>query len=51
MLAGGDLKPSEINTFENGTLKQLTHQNDALLNELEIAVTEEVNFKSKDGRR
>ena len=49
VLAGGDLKPSEINALENGTLRQLTHQNDALLNELDIAATEEVNFKSKDG--
>jgi len=28
---------------------QLTHQNDALMAELQLAGTEEVAFKSKDG--
>ena len=49
VLAGGDQKSSEIHAFENGSLRQITHQNDALLNELDIATTEEVTFKSKDG--
>ena len=31
------------------TLRQLTHQNDALFAELDIPSTEEVSFKSKDG--
>ncbi len=32
-----------------GEARQLTHQNDALMAEIEWAKTEEVSFKSKDG--
>jgi dipeptidyl aminopeptidase/acylaminoacyl peptidase len=35
--------------MEGGVLRQLSHQNDTLFSELEIAATEEVGFKSKDG--
>ena len=49
VLSGGDSKPPEIYAVEGGALRQLTHQNDALMAELEIAPTEEVSFKSKDG--
>jgi len=49
VLSGGDDKSTEVYVFEGGTLRQLTHQNDALLAELQIAPTEEVSFKSKDG--
>jgi dipeptidyl aminopeptidase/acylaminoacyl peptidase len=49
VLSGGDAKYTEIYAFENGALRQLTHQNDALFAELNVAPTEEVNFKSKDG--
>jgi len=38
-----------VYAVEGGALRQLTHQNDALFAELDIAPTEEVNFKSKDG--
>jgi dipeptidyl aminopeptidase/acylaminoacyl peptidase len=48
-LSGGDTKAGEVYAVEGGALRQLTHQNDALLAELEIATTEEVSFKSKDG--
>ncbi|HVG19427.1 MAG TPA: S9 family peptidase, partial [Blastocatellia bacterium] len=48
-LSSSDAKPTEVYAFEGGALRQLTHQNDALLAELEIAPTEEVGFKSKDG--
>jgi dipeptidyl aminopeptidase/acylaminoacyl peptidase len=48
-LSGGDSRPTEVCAVENGALRQLTHQNDALIAELEIAPTEEVGFKSKDG--
>ena len=44
-----DVKSTEIYAMEGKTLRQITHQNDALLNELQIAQTEEVSFKSKDG--
>jgi dipeptidyl aminopeptidase/acylaminoacyl peptidase len=49
VLSGGDAKYTEIYAFENGALRQLTRQNDALFAELEIAPTEDVGFKSKDG--
>jgi dipeptidyl aminopeptidase/acylaminoacyl peptidase len=49
VISGGDMKYAEVYAFENGALRQLTHQNDALFAELEIAPTEEVGFKSKDG--
>ena len=49
VLSGGDAKPTEIYAVEGTSLRQLSHQNDALFAELEIAPTEEVNFKSKDG--
>ena len=49
LLSGNDTKPTEVYAMEGKTLRQLTHQNDALMAELEIARTEEVNFKSKDG--
>jgi dipeptidyl aminopeptidase/acylaminoacyl peptidase len=49
VISGGDGKYSEIYAFENGALRQITRQNDALFNELDIAPTEDVGFKSKDG--
>jgi dipeptidyl aminopeptidase/acylaminoacyl peptidase len=45
-----DTKTNELYVWEsNNKLRQLTHQNDALLAELELGVTEGVEFKSKDG--
>ncbi|MCU1268066.1 MAG: peptidase prolyl oligopeptidase active site domain protein [Acidobacteria bacterium] len=49
LLSGNDAKPTEIYALEGGSLRQLSHQNDALLAELELGATEEINFKSKDG--
>jgi len=49
LLSGNDTRPTEIYAMEGKTLRQITHQNDALLAELEIVQTEEVSFKSKDG--
>jgi dipeptidyl aminopeptidase/acylaminoacyl peptidase len=49
VLSGGDTKHTEVYAVEGGSLRQLTHQNDALFAELEIAATDEVSFKSKDG--
>ena len=48
-ISGGDAKANEIYVWERNSLRQLTHQNDALLAELDLGVTEEVGFKSKDG--
>jgi len=49
VLSGGDSKAGEIYAFEKGSLRQITHQNDALIAELDLGVTEDVEFKSKDG--
>jgi len=49
VLSGNDSKPTEIYAMEGKKLRQLTHQNDALIAELEIAQTEAVAFKSKEG--
>lgn len=49
LLSGGDVKYNEVYAFENGALRQLSHQNDALIAELDLGTTEEVSFKSKDG--
>jgi dipeptidyl aminopeptidase/acylaminoacyl peptidase len=49
VLSGDDTKHTEVYAMESGSLRQLTHQNDALFAELDLAQTEDVNFKSKDG--
>ncbi|MEK6323380.1 MAG: S9 family peptidase [Acidobacteriota bacterium] len=49
VLSGSNTRHTEVNAVDGGALRQITHQNDALFAELEIASTEEVNFKSKDG--
>src|ERR1700752_3944104 len=49
VMSGGNSKASEINVWEGNSLRQLTHQNDALFAELDLGVTEEVSFQSKDG--
>ena len=49
VLSGSDTKPTEIYAVEGGALRQITHQNDTLMAELEIAPSEEVSFTSKDG--
>ncbi len=49
VIAGSDNRPNEIFAFENGSLRQLTHQNDELFSKIGIPPTEEVSFKSKDG--
>ena len=49
VLSGGDTKPTEVYAMEGSALRQLTHQGDALFAELQIASTDEVSFKSKDG--
>ena len=48
-MSGGDTKAGEIHVWEGNTLRQLTHQNDPLIAELDLGLTEEVNFQSKDG--
>ena len=48
-ISGSDTKPGEIYVWEKDGLRQLTHQNYALMSELDLAMTEDVSFKSKDG--
>ncbi len=48
-ISGGDTKYSEVYALDRGGVRQLTHQNDPLMEELIVAPTEEVAFKSKDG--
>ena len=49
LLAGTTSEPAEVNALENGTLRRLTRQNDALVAGLELAATEDFTSKSKDG--
>ena len=44
-----DSEPSEIYAFEDGALRKLTTHNDALMAELNLVPTEDIQFKSKDG--
>jgi len=48
-ISGSDAKANEIYAWEGNSLRQITHQNDALFAELNLGITEEVGFKSKDG--
>jgi len=48
-ITGGDTKFNEVYVADSAGLRQLTHQNDALLAELDLAPGEDVQFKSKDG--
>ncbi len=49
VLSGGDTKHNEVYAVQGGSLRQITHQNDALFAELDLPATEEVRFNSKDG--
>ena len=49
LLAGTATEVNEVSALENGNLRRLTHQNDALFAGLELAVTEPFTSKSKDG--
>jgi dipeptidyl aminopeptidase/acylaminoacyl peptidase len=49
VLYSDDERPSEIYALENGVLRKLTTHNDALLSELKLVPTEDIEFKSSDG--
>ena len=49
VLFTNDSSPAEIYALENGALRKLTSHNDALMAELNLVPTEDVEFKSKDG--
>ncbi len=49
LLAGTATDVGEVQALENGNLRRLTRQNDALFAGLELGVTEPFSSKSKDG--
>jgi dipeptidyl aminopeptidase/acylaminoacyl peptidase len=51
VLSGDDTRHTEVYSFDGPTasLRQISHQNDALFSELQLAKTEEISAKSKDG--
>ena len=49
VLASTAAQPPEIFALENGRLRQLSHQNDQWIAELELGTTEDIEFRAKDG--
>jgi dipeptidyl aminopeptidase/acylaminoacyl peptidase len=49
LLMATTTSPDEIYALENGTPRRLTHENDALLSELQLATTDDLTSRSKDG--
>ena len=49
LLAATDDAPPAIFAFDGSNMRKLTGHNDALMAELQLGSTEDVNFKSKDG--
>ncbi|HXT16961.1 MAG TPA: S9 family peptidase [Gemmatimonadaceae bacterium] len=49
VINGTASRPNEVFALDNGALRQLSHQNDAWLSEVQLATTEDVSFKTKDG--
>jgi dipeptidyl aminopeptidase/acylaminoacyl peptidase len=49
VLCPTDAHPNEVCAFENGALRQITHQNDALFSQIELGRTSDISFHSKDG--
>ena len=49
LLSGTANEAGEVYALENGNLRRLTHQNDALFAELQLGTTEDFTSKSKDG--
>ena len=49
VLASTPDAPPEVFAVDGGTLRQLSRQNDGWLSEVQLATTEEISFKSRDG--
>jgi dipeptidyl aminopeptidase/acylaminoacyl peptidase len=49
VLASTATEMPEVHALENGTLRVLTHQNDAWLGEIQLGTTEGIEFKTPDG--
>ncbi len=49
LLISTDGAPAAVFALENGSLRQLSHQNDKLFSELDLGSVEDISFKSSDG--
>ena len=49
LVCGTATEPDEVCALEGGTLRRLSHQNDAWLGEIQLATTEDFTSTSKDG--
>lgn len=49
LLIGTDAAPDEVYALEGGRLRQLSHQNDAWIAEVQLATTEDFSCRTKDG--
>ena len=49
LLFSTDGKPAEIFAMDGGSLRPLSHQNDALVAEIKLGSVEDISFKSADG--
>jgi dipeptidyl aminopeptidase/acylaminoacyl peptidase len=49
VLASTATQMPEVHALENGTLRPLTHQNDAWLAEIQLGTTEGIEFRTPDG--
>ena len=49
VLNGTATQPNEVFALDNGALRQVSHQNDAWLAEVQLSTTEDVSFRTKDG--
>jgi dipeptidyl aminopeptidase/acylaminoacyl peptidase len=49
IVGASDQAATEVFALEGGSLRKLTSQNDSWVGELQLAATEDISFKSKDG--
>lgn len=49
VIASNDRSVPEVYAVESGALRQLTHHNDAVLDELSLGSVEDISFPSRDG--
>ncbi|HXB67117.1 MAG TPA: S9 family peptidase [Candidatus Acidoferrales bacterium] len=49
LLSASDTSHGEVYVLEDGTMRKLTHHNDALMAEFKLGATEEFSCKAKDG--
>jgi dipeptidyl aminopeptidase/acylaminoacyl peptidase len=49
LLSATDAMPDEVHTFENGSLRRVTHENDEWLGSIKLASVEDFTCTAKDG--